>query len=162
MDHDPAQVLNKARQHMADGTLFRSGKRGADLQGMAPHEIATSILTLEEEELADEDDADAMLTREMQEEEGDEAHQAIPEDEQPTRPQLTRAQCCSHTETGRRVIYNLPDTFLDWVSLIPLVKLRYEGSRVPSALHFCFSGGLCVVLVSLLISRLEPFPLSPR
>ena len=43
-----AQVLDKARQHMAEGTLFRSGKRGplpeGGLQGMAPHEIATSIL----------------------------------------------------------------------------------------------------------------------
>ena len=28
VDHDPAQVLDKARQHMAEGTLFRSGKRG--------------------------------------------------------------------------------------------------------------------------------------
>ena len=95
MDHDPAQVLDKARQHMAEGTFFHSGKRGplpeGDLQGKAPHEIATSILTLDEEEHANEDDADAMLTREVQEEEGD-ADQAIPEDEQPTRPQLTRAQ----------------------------------------------------------------------
>ena len=42
--------------------IFRCGKRGplqeGDLQGMAPHEIATSILTLDEEEHADEDDAD--------------------------------------------------------------------------------------------------------
>ena len=72
VDHDPAQVLDKARQHMAVRTLFRSGKRGplpeGDLQGMAPHEIATSILTLDEE-----DDADAMPTREVQEEEGVEA-----------------------------------------------------------------------------------------
>ena len=45
-----------------------------------------------EGEHADEDDADAMLTCEVQEEEGDEADQAIPEDEQLTRPQLTRAQ----------------------------------------------------------------------
>ena len=57
----------------------------------------------------------------------------------------------------RRVICNLPDTFLDWVSLLPLVKLRYQGFHVPSVLPFCFSGGLCVVLVSPLISRLEPF-----
>ena len=75
VDHDPAQVLDKARQHLAEGTLFRSGKRGplpeVDLQGMAPHDIATSIH-------ADEDDADAVLTREVQEEEGDEADQAIP------------------------------------------------------------------------------------
>ena len=97
MNHDPAQVLDKVRRHMAEGTLFRSGKRGGplpeeDLQGKAPHEIATSILTLDEEEHADEDDADAMLTRVVQEEEADEADQAIPEDEQPTRPQLTRAQ----------------------------------------------------------------------
>ena len=95
-------------------------------------------LELDEEEHADED--------EVQEEEGDEADQAIPEDEQPTR----------HTETRRRVICNLPDTFLDWVSLIPLVKLRYQGSHVPSVLPFYFSGGPCVVLVSPLISRLEP------
>ena len=56
---------------MAEGTLFRSGKRGPlpeeDLQSMAPHEIATSILTSDEEEHADEDDADAKLTREVQE-----------------------------------------------------------------------------------------------
>ena len=37
---------------------------------MALHEIATSIFTLDEEEHADEDDADAMLTREVQEEDG--------------------------------------------------------------------------------------------
>ena len=95
VDHDPAQVLDKARQHMTEGTLFRSGKSGplleGDLQGKALHEIATSILTLDEEEDADEDDADSMLTREVQEEEGDEADQAIPEDEQLSRPQLTRA-----------------------------------------------------------------------
>ena len=36
VDHDPAQVLDKARQHMAEGALFRNGKRG-----QAPHEIAT-------------------------------------------------------------------------------------------------------------------------
>ena len=54
----------EARQHMAEGTLFRSGKRA-------------SILTLDEEEHADEDDADAMLTREVQEVEGDEADQEI-------------------------------------------------------------------------------------
>ena len=47
---------------------------------------ASAISILEEH--ADEDDAE----REVQEEEGDEADQAIPEDEQPTRPQLTRAQ----------------------------------------------------------------------
>ena len=113
MDHDPAQVLDKARQHMAEGTLFRSGKRGpppeGDLQGKAPHEIATSILTWDEEEHADEDDADAMLTREVQEEEGDEDDQAIPEDEQPSRPQLTR----THTETHRIAIRKRPGTFLD-------------------------------------------------
>ena len=57
--------------------FLRSGKRGPlpdrDLQSKAPHEIAISILTRGEEEHADEDDADAMLTREVQEEEGDEA-----------------------------------------------------------------------------------------
>ena len=97
MAHDPAQVLDKARQHLAEGTLFfRSGKLRplpeGDLQSKAPHEIATSILTQGEEEHADEDEADAMPTREVQEEEGDEADQAILEDQQPTRPQLTRAQ----------------------------------------------------------------------
>ena len=94
MDHEPAQVLDKARQHLAEGTLFCSGKRGLlperHLQGKAPREIATSILTVGEEELADEDDVDAMLTCEVQEGEGYEADQAIPEAEKPTRPQLTR------------------------------------------------------------------------
>ena len=93
--HDPAQVLDKARRHYAE-TLFRCCKRGplpeGDLQNKAPHEISISILTMGEEEPADEDDSDAMLMREVQEEEGDEADQAIPEDEQPAGPQLSRAQ----------------------------------------------------------------------
>ena len=55
------------------------------------------ILTLDEEARADEDDADAVLTRELQEEGGDEADQAIPEDEQLARPQLTpEHKDCSH------------------------------------------------------------------
>ena len=92
----PPRCWTRPDNTWKEGTLFRSGKRGplpeGDLQAKAPHEIATSILTLDEEEHADEDDADAILTREVQEEEGNEADQAIPEDEQPTRPQLTRAQ----------------------------------------------------------------------
>ena len=65
-----------------------------------------------------------MQTREVQEEEGDEADQSIPEDEQPTRPTVDPSTKVArtaawHTETRRRVICNLPDTFLDWVSLIP-------------------------------------------
>ena len=114
--HDPAQVLDKARPHLAEGTLFRSGKlldhfKKETNKARAPHEIGTSILTQGEEEHADEDDADAMLTREVQEEEGDEADQAIPEDEQLTRPQLTRAQA-GH----RRGIFKRPSTFLEWLS----------------------------------------------
>ena len=50
--------------------------------------MATSILTLDEEE----DDVDAMLTREVQEKEGDKTNQTIPKDEQPTRSQVTQAQ----------------------------------------------------------------------
>ena len=34
-----------------------------------------------------------------------------------------------------------PDTYRDWLSLIPLVKLRYQGSHVPSCL-----GSLCTIL----------------
>ena len=134
MAHDPAQVLDKARQHRAEETLLRSGKRGplpeGDLKGKAPHEIATSVLMVGEEEPADEDDADAMLTREVQEEEGDETDQAIPEDEQRTRPQLTRAQrlitvrrAC--VETHRRGICTRPSTFLEWVQPVMTQNLIF-------------------------------------
>ena len=95
MAYDPAQELDKARQHLAEDTAIRSGKRGAlqegDSQGKAQHEIATSILTVGEE-LTEEDDGDVMVTRELQEEAGDAADKVILADEQPPWPQLTRAQ----------------------------------------------------------------------
>ena len=138
----------------AEGTFVRSGKRGplpeGDLQGKAPHEIATSILTLDEDEHADEDDADAILTREVQEQEGDEADQAIPEDEQPTRPQLTRAQRLLALRlahgTRRRVC-------------------KIEGSRISCticiALLFPWRPVLCPrVVFDLTLGTV--FPLSPR
>ena len=89
----PPRVLDEARQHLAEAILFHGRKRGpnpeGDLRGKVPHDIAISILMVGEEGPADEDDADAVLTRQVQEEERDEADQAIPEDEQPTRPQWT-------------------------------------------------------------------------
>ena len=84
MPHDPTKVLDEARQHLAEDTLFHGRKRGPlperDLHSKVPHDVAISILMVGEEGLADEDDADAVLTRQVQEEEGDEADQAIPED----------------------------------------------------------------------------------
>ena len=72
-----------------------------------------------------------MLTREVQEEEGDEADQAIPEDEQPTRPQLTQAQRL----LALRLAHGNPSQsdlqtarHLPWISLIPFVNI--EGSRI--------------------------------
>ena len=69
------------------------------------------------EEHADEDDAE----REVQEEEGDEADQAIPENEQPTKG---CSHCGWHTETYRRVICKRPGTLLD------LTQFEIEGSRI--------------------------------
>ena len=51
-DYDLQAVLEEARKHQAEGTLFRGGKRGAlpegDLQTAAPADIASAVVELAE------------------------------------------------------------------------------------------------------------------